>query len=102
MEKAFQKLIRRIILPKYPYFYDILVQHIRPYPVDDNYYEVFIIVPEKERAIIREKVHSGDLRNSIRELGKYLEIKVLDIYYEFVSEEEWEAHKEWEEKESKN
>jgi hypothetical protein len=86
MSKAFQKLLRKVFLKKYPSYLDAVVNEVNYSEKLTPYFEVFLL--------IREEKFNDDVRDSkveidnfIRTLGKYMGIIVYGVYNEVLSSE---------------
>lgn len=94
MEKALEKLLRKLVLEKYPIYLDVHVVHsvgisnLRR----QNCYEVFLILFDKDYDMLSEE-QIDEVREYIKNLAKYMDIKICGVYHEAVNEEEWEEMK---------
>jgi hypothetical protein len=93
MEKAFEKLLKKLLLEKYPIYLDVHVGEYGKYnPNKKICYEVHLFVFLKDyKKLSREQI--DEVKKYINTLGKYIDIKVCGVYYEAVDEEEWEEIK---------
>jgi hypothetical protein len=88
MEKSFKKLLKKLLLEKYPMYLDVEVNHY----LRGGCYEVHLFVFLKDyKKLSREQI--DEVKKYINTLGKYIDIKVCGVYYEAVDEEEWEEIK---------
>lgn len=94
MEKAFQKLLRKLFLEKFPHILDVHVTHVdHPFLLRKGY-EVFLIIFEKDWDEMKyDYTQNEEMRKLIYNLAKYLDVEVIGIYNEIISEEEWEEYK---------
>lgn len=94
MDKAFQKLLRKLFLEKYPHIMDVHVTYVdHPFLLRKGY-EVFLIILEKEWEKSKDDYRQNDeIRNLIINLSKYLDVQVIGIYNEVLTDEEWEESK---------
>lgn len=94
MEKAFKKFLKKILLKKYPIYLDVHVVHsvgisnLRR----QNCYEVFLILFDKDKVMLSME-QIDEVREYIKNLAKYMDIKICGVYLEPVNEEEWEEMK---------
>jgi len=89
MKDALRKLIKVMLLKKYPFYLDVLVTYSNGYlnPQQRDCYEVFLVMFEKD-------LQDGwGSREYIDELAKYLGVEVCGVYNEIVDEKEWEQMK---------
>lgn len=94
MEKGFQKLLRKILLEKFPHILDVQVSHVdHPFSLRKGY-EVFLVILEKDWDEMKyDSEQIEEIRNLIVNLSRYMDIEVIGIYNEIISEEEWEEYK---------
>ena len=91
MEKGIQKLLRKLVLKKYPMYLDVQVvagSNGHPFANLRACSEVFLITFEQE---YKEDIHI-EVRDYITNLGKYMDERICGVWREVVTEEEW---KEW-------
>ena len=93
MEKAFEKLLKKLLLEKYPIYLDVHVGEYGKYnPNKKICYEVFLIVSnedyENKDYTKLSSEHITEVREYINTLAKYMDIKVCGVYYEDVDAEE--------------
>jgi hypothetical protein len=99
MENGIQKLLRKLVLKKYPMYLDVHVQvgsNGHPYARLRACYDVFVIVLEQDVMEDRdiEVKKFGEVKDYINNLGKYMDVRICGIYREVVvNEEEWEEMK---------
>jgi hypothetical protein len=92
MEKGIQKLLRKLVLKKYPVYLDVIVvagSNGHPYAKLRACSKVFLITFEKE---YKEDIHA-EVRDYITNLGKYMDERICGVWREVVTEEEWEQIK---------
>jgi len=92
MEKGIQKLLRKLVLKKYPMYLDVqVVAGItgHPYAHLRACSEVFLITFDQE---YKEDIHV-EVKNYINNLGKYMDERICGVWREVVTEEEWEEMK---------
>ena len=97
MEKGLDKLLRKLVLKKYPMYLDVHVvagSNSHPYAHMRDCFEVFLILFEEDsdEGRISDAKHS-EVRDYINNLGKYMDSKICGVYNEFVNEEDWEEMK---------
>ena len=93
MEKAFEKLLRKLLLEKYPIYLDVHVDKGGRYdPNQKICYEVFLILFIKDHDL-RLELKLDEVREYIKNLGKYMDVAICGVYHESVTEEEWEEMK---------
>ena len=82
MEKAFEKLLKKLLLEKYPIYLDVHVGEYGKYnPNKKICYEVFLIVSNEDYENLSSE-HITEVREYINTLAKYMDIKVCGVYYE--------------------
>jgi hypothetical protein len=92
MEKGIQKLLRKLVLKKYPMYLDVQVvagTTGHPYAHLRACSEVFLITFEQE---YKEDIHV-EVKNYINNLGKYMDERICGVWREVVTEEQWEEIK---------
>ena len=92
MESGIQKLLRKLVLKKYPMYLDVHAVEVRkyhPYVDKRSCYEIFLITFEQE---FKEDIHS-EVKDYINNLGKYMDERICGVWREVVTEEEWEEMK---------
>jgi phosphoribosyl-dephospho-CoA transferase len=90
MEKAFRKLLKQILLKDYPMFADVHVTKVdNPFRFGGGY-EVFLVILQDEWDKIKDTLLQHELRTLIYDLSKYMDINIIGVYNEVVSQEEWE------------
>jgi hypothetical protein len=104
MEKGIQKLLRKLVLKKYPMYLDVHIaagSNGHPYAHLRACYEVFVIILEQDviKDIYIEVEKFGEVKDYINNLGKYMDVSICGVYKEVVTEEEWE---EWKSNETPN
>ena len=93
MEKALEKFLRKLLLKKYPIYLDIHVDEGGKYdPNQKICSEVFLILFDKDYDMLSEE-QIDEVREYIKNLAKYMDIKICGVYLEPVNEEEWEEMK---------
>ena len=93
MEKALEKLLRKLLLEKYPIYLDVHVDEGGRYdPNQKICSEVFLILFDKDYDMLSEE-QIDEVREYIKNLAKYMDMKICGIYHEAVNEEEWEEMK---------
>ena len=95
MEKSFEKFLKIILLEKYPIFLDVGVSKSGDSRIDvsDDYklkecYDVFLVILDKDWKDMENRF-SKEVKDFIKDLGKYMDLKVCGIYNYPISEEEW-------------
>jgi len=91
VDKAFQQFLKNMLLEKYPMFLDVHVTHNRN-PLRYECYEVFLIIFEKDFRDIENSV-AREIKEYIKNLAKYMDIRICGVFNEMVTEEEWEEMK---------
>jgi hypothetical protein len=94
MEKAFQKLLNKLLLKKYPIYLDVYVFKSGKYsPNQKICYEVFLIISNEyfETSLSRKQI--DEVKEDINNLAKYMDIKICRVYHEVVNDDEWEEMK---------
>ena len=92
MESGIQKLLRKLVLNKYPMYLDIQVvagSNGHPYAKLRSCSEVFLITFDQE---YKEDIHA-EVRDYIYNLGKYMDESICGVWREVVTEEQWEEMK---------
>ena len=93
MEKALEKLLRKLLLEKYPIYLDVYVRESGRYnPNQKICYEVFLILFIKDHDL-RLELKLDEVREYIKNLGKYMDVAICGVYNESVTEEEWKEMK---------
>ena len=93
MEKALEKFLRKLLLKKYPIYLDIHVDEGGNYdPNQKICSEVFLILFDKDYDMLSEE-QIDEVIEYIKNLAKYMDIKICGVYLEPVNEEEWEEMK---------
>jgi len=91
VDKAFQQFLKNMLLEKYPMFLDVHVTHNRN-PLRYECYEVFLIIFEKDFRDIENSV-AREIKEYIKNLAKYMDIRICGVFNEMVTDEEWEEMK---------
>jgi len=94
VEKAFQKLLKKMLSEKYPMYLDVHVVRYRGADVfhsPKKSYEIFLIILDKDSITMRP--HFDEVKRYILGLARYMDIRIDGIYNEAVDEEEWEEMK---------
>jgi len=89
MEKGLQKLLRKLVLKKYPMYVDVIVvagSNGHPYAKLRDCSEVFLITFDQE---YKEDIHI-EVKDYINNLGKYMDERICGVWREVVTEKEWE------------
>ena len=90
MEKGLDKLLRRLILRKYPMYLDIIVREDSGigyvYSPRNKCYDVFLITSEQE---YNEDMHI-EVKDYVRSLAKYMDVELCGVWRKVVTEEQWE------------
>ena len=93
MEKGLDKLLRKLVLKKYPMYLDIRVIEDSGigyvYSPRNKCYDVFLITSEQE---YNENMHA-EVREYVYSLGKYMDVEICGVWRQVVTEEEWEEMK---------
>ena len=93
MEKGIQKLLRKLVLKKYPMYLDIIVREDSNvgwvYTPRNKCYDVFLITSEQE---YNEDMHI-EVKDYVRSLAKYMDVELCGVWRKVVTEEEWEEMK---------
>jgi hypothetical protein len=91
MEKGLDKLLRRLILRKYPMYLDIIVREDSGigyvYSPRNKCYDVFLITSEQE---YNEDMHI-EVKDYVRSLGKYMAVDICGVWRKVVTEEEMKS-----------
>ena len=91
MEKSFQKLLKTMLSKKYPIYLDVHIYH-SDNKIRWSCYEVFLIVFDEDyEKLSREQI--DEVKEYVKTLSKYMDIKICGVYYETVDKEEWEEMK---------
>jgi hypothetical protein len=92
MKDGIQKLLRKLVLKKYPMYLDV---YVHPYiegslrydnPFNRNRYEVILVINAKD---FREDMYS-EISEYVRDIAKYMDVEVMGLYNKVVDDEEWE------------
>ena len=90
MEKGLDKLLRKLVLKKYPMYLDIRVIEDSGigyvYSPRNKCYEVFLITFEEE---YNEDMYV-EVRDYVYGLGKYMDVEICGVWRQVVTEEKWE------------
>jgi hypothetical protein len=93
MEKGLDKLLRKLVLKKYPMYLDIRVVEDSGigyvYSKRNKCYDVFLITSEQE---FKEDIHV-EVRDYVYSLGKYMDVEICGVWRQVVTEEEWKKMK---------
>jgi len=93
MKDGIQKLLRKLVLKKYPTYLDIRVVEDSGigyvYSPRNKCYDVFLITSDQE---YNEDMHI-EVKDYVRSLAKYMDIEICGVYNNPVSMEEWEEMK---------
>ena len=93
MEKGIQKLLRSLVIKKYPIFLDVHVAESgRYHPNKIICYEVFLTTFDDDWKKI-ENSDAREVKAFIKNLAKYMDVSICGIYADLVTEEEWEEMK---------
>ena len=94
MEKAFQKFLKKMLLKEYPIYLDVHVDEGGRYdPNQKICFEVFLIIFDKYYGASWSTKQIDEVKEYIKNLAKYMDMKICGIYHEAVNEEEWEEMK---------
>jgi hypothetical protein len=90
MKDGIQKLLRKLVLKKYPMFLDVRVREDSGigyvYSPRNKCYDVFLITFEEE---YEEDIHV-EVRDYVYSLGKYMDVEICGVWRQVVTEEQWE------------
>ena len=96
MEKGIEKLLRSLVIKKYPMYLDV---HVAEYLSSPKYgrfnpnkricYEVFLINLEQD--FIEDRYR--EVIEYVKDVAKYMDVTICGVYNESVTEEEWEEMK---------
>jgi hypothetical protein len=93
MEKAIQKLLRNVVLKKYPMYLDIRVREDSGvgyvYYPRNKCYDVFLITFEEEYDVDMYI----EVKDYIYNLAKYMSAELCGVWIKVVTEEKWEEMK---------
>ena len=93
MKDGIQKLLRKLVLKKYPTYLDIRVVEDSGigyvYSPRNKCYDVFLITSEQE---YNEDIHA-EVRDYVYGLGKYMDVEICGVWRQVVTDEEWEEMK---------
>jgi len=93
MKKGIQKLLRELVLKKYPMYLDIRVIEDSGigyvYSPRNKCYDVFLITSDQE---YKEDIHA-EVRDYVYSLGRYMDVEICGVWRKVVTEEEWEKMK---------
>ena len=96
MEKGIEKLLKRAVLKKYPFYKDVrVVQNNGAFRtfLSDPYqkvYDVYLIILEKDSYDEEKYKGVGDY---VEDIAKYMDTKIVGVYNDVVTEDEWEQMK---------
>lgn len=96
MEKALQKFLKKMLSEKYPIYLDVHVSEANRYsPNKKICHEVFLVVIDDEyiEDYAKNENNFEEVKSYIKNLGKYMDVRICDVYKEIVSREEWEEMK---------
>ena len=94
VEKAFEKLLKKMLSEKYPMFLDVRVVHsvglsnLRR----QNFYEVILVILD-ENLREMETILTREVEDYIKNLAKYMDIRISEVLVESIDEDEWEEMK---------
>ena len=97
MEKGIEKLLRSLVIKKYPMYLDV---HVAEYgnsnpkygrfnPNKRICYEVFLVTLEQD--YIEDRYY--EVIEYVKDIAKYMDVTICGVYSESVTEEEWEEMK---------
>ena len=90
MENGIQKLLRKLVLKKYPMYLDIRVIEVSGigyvYSKPKKCYDVFLITTDEE---YNEDMYI-EVRDYVYSLGKYMDVDLCGVWRQVVTEEKWE------------
>lgn len=90
MENGIQKLLRKLVLKKYPMYLDIRVIEDSGigyvYSKPKKCYDVFLITTDEE---YNEDMYI-EVRDYVYSLGKYMDVDLCGVWRQVVTEEKWE------------
>jgi len=93
MEKGIDKLLRKLVLKKYPIYLDIRVKEDSGigwvYSTRNKCYDVFLVILNEDL----ENVNFEEVVGFVRNLAKYMDVEICGVYNNPVSKEEWEEMK---------
>jgi hypothetical protein len=93
MENGIQKLLRKLVLKKYPVYLDVHVsENGRFHPNRKICYEVFLITFDDDWKSMENSV-AREVKEYIKNLAKYMSVSICGVYNESVTKEEWEEMK---------
>lgn len=91
MEKAFQKLVKKMLSEKYPIYLDVHVTRTKNI-MDRDCYEVFLIIlDEYYEKLSKEQIDK--VERYIVNLAQYMDVMICGIHHDEVGEDEWEEMK---------
>jgi len=95
MEKAFEKLLKKMLSEKYPMYLDVHVVHYEGFNAIIHYpkesYEVFLLILDKGMEELGPRF--DEVKRYILGLARYMDMRIHGIYNEVLDEEEWEEMK---------
>ena len=90
MEKGLDKLLRRLVLRKYPMYLDVKVREDSGigyvYSPRNKCYDVFLITFDEKYT---EDMHI-EVRDYVYNLAEYMSAELCGVWRKVVTEEEWE------------
>jgi hypothetical protein len=90
MEKGIEKLLRSLVIKKYPMYLDVHVaEYGRFNPNKRICYEVFLVNLEQD--FIEDRYY--EVIEYVKDVAKYMDVTICGVYNESVTEEEWEEMK---------
>lgn len=94
MEKGFEKLLKKLLLEKYPIYLDVHVSESGKYTPNKRIcYEVFLIIFDEYYGTSWSTKQIYEVKEYVNTLAKYMDINICGVYHEVVNEQEWEEMK---------
>jgi len=94
MEKGFEKLLKKLLLEKYPIYLDVHVSESGKYTPNKRIcYEVFLIIFDEYYGTSWSTKQIDEVKEYVNTLAKYMDINICGVYHEVVNEQEWEEMK---------
>lgn len=94
MEKGFEKLLRKLLLEKYPIYLDVHVSEFKTHNLNKIIsYQVFLIISNEYYGTSWSTKQIDEVKEYVYTLAKYMDINICGVYHEPVDDQEWEEMK---------
>ncbi len=91
MEKGLDKLLKKLVIKKYPVFLDV---YAVPYEGAKRYsqkksYDVFLVINENDYM----EDMDAEIGQYVMNIAKHMDVEIMRVYYQVVDDAEWEEMK---------